>query len=53
VFYFYGPGVKRNLETVTNLNASKGMFQFFCSAKKEMMIVIRDFLARGGFKVSW
>lgn len=49
-FIFTALEQERNLETVTNLNASKGMFQFLCSAKKEMMIVIRDFIARGVFE---
>lgn len=42
MFYFYFSGrlhEERSLKTVTNLNASKGMFQLLCSAKKEMMIV--------------
>ena len=51
-FIFTALEQERNLETVTNLNASKGMFQFLCSAQKEMMIVIRDIATRGVFKVS-
>lgn len=33
-FIFTALETEKNLETVTNLNASKGMFQFLCSAKK-------------------